>query len=172
MGASFSRNDLKDNPMTTRNEELQRLWRRYENETDKLPASARQVVEWAVQKQLIALPDIDPYDILAGEMARALREEYETDEKGRRYRVNHAVRVTRSGVQTTFWAIMGFAPRAHMQRAFTQRRNQIIGECCQLKTDVDAYNDMNSSEKPIQLILDFTDDVAERQPWEEEKEAA
>ncbi len=37
--------------------------------------------------------------------------------KGRKYRVNHAVRVTKSGVQTTFWAIMGFAPREHMQRA-------------------------------------------------------
>lgn len=49
-------------------------------------------------------------------------------------------------------------------RAFAQRRDQIIGDCCQLKADVDVYNDMNRGKLPsIQLILDFTDDVAERE---------
>ena len=153
--------------MTTRNEELQTLWKRYEHAHEQAPASAREVVEWAVEEKLLDLPTIDPYDILAGEMARALREEYDTDEKGRKYRVNHAVRVTKHGVQTTFWAIMGFAPRDHMQRAFTQRRNQIIGDCFQLKIDVDVYNDLNKGEGPIQLVLDFSDDVAERAYWDE-----
>jgi hypothetical protein len=48
-----------------------------------------------------------------------------------------------------------------MERAFAQRREQIISDCVQLRTDVDAYNDM-SKESPIQLVLDFTEDVAER----------
>jgi hypothetical protein len=156
--------------MTTQNELLQRLWRRYEDEHDRLPASAREVVEWAVQEKLLDLPDIDPYDILAGQMATALREEYATDAKGRKYRVNHAVRVTKLGVQTTFWAIMGFAPREHMQGAFIQRRNQIIGDCFQLKVDVDVYNNLNADQPPLPLILDFTDDVNERQFWEDDDE--
>jgi len=34
-----------------------------------------------------------------------------------------------------------------------------------LTTDIESYNDNHPSEKPIQLLLDFTDDVAEaRQP--------
>jgi hypothetical protein len=152
--------------MTTQNELLQRLWKRYEEEHDRIPASAREVVEWAVEEGLLNLPDIDPYDILAGQMATALREEYATDDKGRKYRVNHAVRVTKSGVQTTFWAIMGFAPREHMQRAFTQRRNQVIGDCFQLKVDVDVYNNLNTDQPPLPLILDFTDDVKEREFWD------
>jgi hypothetical protein len=49
-----------------------------------------------------------------------------------------------------------------MERAFTQRREQVIGDCLQLQIDVEAYNAMNPTEKPIQLILDFTDDVAEK----------
>jgi len=154
--------------MATRNELLQRLWKRYENEHDRLPASAREVVEWAVSEELIELPEIDPFDILAGQMASALREEYATDAKGRKYRVNHAVRVSKNGVQTTFWAIMGFAPRDHMQRAFTQRREQIIGDCCQLKVDVDVYNSQNADQPPLPCILDFTDDVKERQIWEDD----
>ena len=34
----------------------------------------------------------------------------------------------------------------------------------QLKVDVDVYNDMVTGSKPlIQLVLDFTEDVAERE---------
>jgi hypothetical protein len=96
-------------------------------------------------------------------MANALREEIQTDGKGRRFRVNHAVRVTKGGVQYTFWAVMNYAPHEHMEKAFTQRREQIVGDCVQLRTDVDVYNDMNRGKRPaVQLVLDFTDDVAER----------
>ena len=56
---------------------------------------------------------------LSGQLARALREEYATDAQGRRYRVNHAMRVTKNGVQYTFWDVLGFASHEHMQRAFT-----------------------------------------------------
>jgi hypothetical protein len=153
--------------MATRAEQLQRVFLLYEEAHEHAPASAREACEWGVNNGILELPKIDRYDLLANEMARALREQYETDSKGRRYRVNHAVRVTRHGVQMTFWAVMGFAPRRHMQMAFTQRRNQIIGDCVQLKTDVDVYNDANEDEAPIQLVLDFTDDVAERECWEE-----
>lgn len=148
--------------MTTQAEMFQRLWKEYEEETDHAPASARAVVEWAVRERGLRLPHIDPRDVLAEQMSRALREEYATDEKGRRYRVNHAIRVTKDGVQNTFWGIMGFAPRGHMQRAFTQRREQVIGDLVQLQTDVEVYNDQNPLEKPIQLVLDFKDDVDER----------
>ena len=157
--------------MSTRNEHLQRLWRQYEEKHDSAPASAREVVQWAVEEKLLELPETDPYDILAGDMATALREEHATDEQGRRYRVNHAVRVYKHGVQTTFWAILDFAKRDYMQMAFTQRRNQIIGDCFRLKTDVDVYNDLNKDQPPIQLVLDFSDDVAEREYVEEDKAA-
>ena len=93
------------------------------------------------------------------------------DSVGRRYRVNHAVRVTKAGVQTTFWAIMGFAAREHMQRAFTQRRNQIIGDCFQLKVDVVVYNEMNEGQPPLPCILNFEDDVKEREFWDNDEGA-
>lgn len=48
-----------------------------------------------------------------------------------------------------------------MERAFGQRRKQIVGDCVQLRTDVDVYNDKHVGEAPINLVLDFTDDVAE-----------
>lgn len=148
----------------TKNEQLQHAWRQYELAHHHLPTSARQAVEWGVSKGILTLPELDPYDILAGNMASALREEYETDNQGRRYRLNHAVRVTKGGVQYTFWAMLDYAPHSHMEKAFAQRREQIVGDCDQLKTDVDVYNDMNLGKNPpIQIVLDFGDDVIERQ---------
>ncbi len=150
--------------MATKTEKLQQIWHTYDGRLDHQPSSARQAVEWAVREGLVELPEIDPYDVLAGQMATALREEMQTDQKGRRYRVNHAARITKGGVQYTFWAKMGFAPHSHMEIAFAQRRELIIGENVQLKTDVDVYNDMNRGERPeVQLVLDYTDDVAERE---------
>jgi hypothetical protein len=148
----------------TKNERLQQIWHDYDSSKDHKPTSAREAVEWAVKEGLLELPEIDPFDVLAGQMSGALRDEYKTDAQGCRYRVNHAVRVTKGGVQHTFWAVMGFAPHEHMERAFTQRREQIVGDNLQLKIDVDVYNEMNRGKRPeIQLVLDYSDDVAERQ---------
>ena len=58
------------------------------------------------------------------------------------------------------------APREHMQKAFIQRREQIVGDCVQLVTDVEAYNAMKSNQPPIQMWLDFRDDVEERRFWD------
>ena len=150
--------------MATKTERLQQIWHTYDADREHKPSSAREAVQWAVEEGLLELPETDPYDVLAGQMSQALRDEYDKDAQGRRYRVNHAVRVTKGGVQYTFWAAMGFAPHEHMQRAFTQRREQIVGDNVQLKVDVDVYNDINRGKRPeIQLVLDYTEDVAERQ---------
>jgi hypothetical protein len=147
--------------VTGQTEQLQQLWHLYEAEHDHAPAGAREVVAWAVRERKLELPRIDPLDVLADRMSSALREEYATAPNGERYRVNHAIRVTRNGVQMTFWGIMGFAPPDHMHMAFAQRREQVISDCVQLKIDVDVYNNLNPTTQ-VQLVLDFTDDVAER----------
>lgn len=148
----------------TKQERLQQAWHHFDNKQGHQPTSARQACEWAVAEGRLSLPEIDPYDALAEEMAQALRVEHATDNEGRRYRVNHAVRVTKAGVQYTFWAAMGYAPHDHMEKAFSQRREQIIGDCHQLKTDVDVYNNLTAANMPkIQMVLDFRDDVAERE---------
>jgi hypothetical protein len=41
------------------------------------------------------------------------------------------------------------------------RRRQIVGDCQQLKNDVDHFNDCHASEQPIRTLFDFTDDVSE-----------
>lgn len=145
-------------------EQLQEAFRAYEREHDHLPASATDVVKWAIDQELLAPPQPkDPTEILAGQLSRALRQEYATDAHGRRYRKNHAVTLTKDGVQYTIWAILDYAEHSHMEMAFSQRREQIVSDCLQLKTDVDVYNGFHPEQEPIQLVIDFTDDVAERE---------
>lgn len=103
----------------------------------------------------------------ANDLARAMREEYRTDPQGRRVRTKHAAKLVEGDEQPTLWADMRTAPRIFMERAFAQRRGNIVGDCLQLKTDVDSYNDNVNTESLIQLLLDFRDDVAEaEQPVE------
>lgn len=150
--------------MASKNETMQQIWHKYDSRRDHRPSSMKQAAAWAVEDGLLNLPEIDPLDVLADQMSQALREEYRTDERGRRYRVNHAVRVTRSGVQYTFWGVMGHAPHDHMEKAFAQRRELIIGDNLQLKTDVDVYNEaFRGKNLAIQLVLNYTEDIAERE---------
>ena len=157
--------------MATYKEQLQRVWHLYEETHGAVPATAREAVQWGVLNGLIKAPEVDPLAKLAEDMSTALREEYATDAEGRRYRVNHAVRVTRGGVQYTFWAMMEAAPREHMQKAFIQRREQIVDDCVQLATDVEAYNSMKKDQTPIPMLFDFRDDVAERRYGGDKKAA-
>ncbi len=66
-------------------------------------------------------------------------------------------------MQSTIWGVLGYAGHDHMANSFAQRREQIIGDCCRLKTDVDHYNEIRGDEDVIQLVLDFSEDVAERE---------
>ena len=67
--------------MATKNEQYQSIWHRYNNEHEHKPSGTREAVERAVAEGLLELPDIDLYDVLAEQMAHALREEFQTDEK-------------------------------------------------------------------------------------------
>ncbi len=157
--------------MATYNEQLQKIWREYEHVHGYIPTSARDAVKWGAERGMIEVPEMDPFDKLAEDMAKALREEYGTDANGRRYRKNHAVRGTQGGVQYTTWAIMGNAPRAHMHKAFIQRREQIVSDCVQLATDVAVYNDQNQEDEPIQIPFNFEYDVEERMLTDRRKAA-
>ena len=90
-----------------------------------------------------------------------MRDEYITDTQGRRVRAKHAAAITEGGEQFMLWADIRTAPHKHMAIAFQQRRHQIVGDCRQLKVDVDSYNQNRTPDQPIQMIFDFTYDLEE-----------
>jgi len=144
-------------------ESLQSLFQRYCEETGRTgPLDPNDVAGWAISNKLWQPRPRDTANILAKDLADAWREEYRTDRLGRRYRAKHAVRGF-GPKQPTLWADMETAQRSHMERAFSQRRHQIVGDCLQLKTDADVYNDRHPEQESLTIPLDFTDDVAELQ---------
>ena len=147
----------------TYTEQMQNIFKKYEDSGMPYPATKHQVAEWAINNGLWKPRPANIISQCADDLAKALREEYKTDSKGRRIRTKHVVKQKKNGQMTFLWADIDNAPRDHMEMAFAQRRKQIVGDCYQLKTDVDYYNENNVSEAPIQMELDFTDDIAELQ---------
>lgn len=98
------------------------------------------------------------------DFSRAFREQYHDDPQGRHVRTYHAkIDYTGYHKQKTFWVDIRKADEEYASTAFHQRRSRIVGDCRQLKTDVDSYNDNNMHGGFYQLLLDLTDDVAERE---------
>lgn len=143
-------------------EQMQRLFDHYRREVREAPATLDDVYSWATEKGLWKAREESIRTQFKEEMAKALREQYRTDSAGRRYRAKHAVRSTIAGKQLNLWGDIDKDPRTYMEIAFAQRRRRIGGELHQLKVDVDHFNEAHPDDKPIQLSLNFEDDVRER----------
>lgn len=143
------------------NEKLQAFADQYFRESKNGTATVKEIAFWAIQTGRWEAPPDVILSKCREDFAKALREQYITNEHGQPVRAKHVARVRSGEEQIHLWADIRSAPHKHLQIAFQQRREQIIGDCSQLKRDVDYYNDAHPDKQPIQLLLDFTDDVAE-----------
>ena len=142
-------------------EQLQRIVTRYREDGQPWPATSRALAAWAISNGLWQPQRAALLSQCADQISRALREEYITDPQGRRVRTKHPARVERDGKQLVLWDDIRTASRSHMRVAFQSRRQQIVGDCHQLKIDVDSFNDNRSPLEPIQMNFNFTRDLEE-----------
>jgi len=152
--------------VVTYTEQLQRIVADYRRAGEPWPATMRQVAAWALGNDRWRPQRDSLISQCAEQLARALREEYLVDPQGRTVRAKHAARIDIDGEQLVLWADIRSADRKHMQIAFQQRRQQIVGDCHQLKLDADSYNENGNSGRPIQMVFDFTEDLAELETLE------
>jgi len=146
----------------TYGDQMREIANKYRAESGRpWPATARAIAAWAIDRGLWQPSPSAVIDRCAEELDRAMREEYVTDPQGRRVRAKHAARIAEGGEQTTLWDDIRTASREHMSVAFQQRRQQIVGDCWQLKQDVDSFNQNMKPALPIQAVFDFRDDLAE-----------
>jgi hypothetical protein len=143
------------------NEKLRELYQQYEKAGHMQPFTMHELAAWAYDRGLCQPQRSTIVNRLAEEFSRAMRGESHTDPQGRRVRTKHMATYERNGKQYALWADVRIASRDHMERSFQQRRQGIVGDCRQLKTDVDSYNQNQNSGEAIQLILDFTSDMEE-----------
>ena len=147
--------------MASKNEFWQDVTRQYRAAGKSWPASSGDIADWAMGN---GLWNPKPADIRAQccEMiSKALREDHFYDKRGRKVRRNHAVAQGANGEQFTLWDDIRTAEPKHMKLAFQQRRRQILGDCKQLRNDVDSYNEMRQPDSPIVMVYNFELDLEE-----------
>jgi hypothetical protein len=147
--------------MATYKQQMKKIVEEYRLSGEPWPTSAKAIAEWAIISGRWELPPAAVRKRCAEDVAAAMREEYTTDRKGRRVRLLHPAPLLGSPDHTIIWDDIRTAPRGHMELSFQHRRQGIVGDCKQFKTDLDSYNDAHPAEEPIQIVFDFTMDLAE-----------
>ena len=141
--------------------EMQGLVEEYRSSGEEWPATSRQIAAWAIRNRNWEAQTSRMITQCADDLSRAMREEIIRDPQGRTVRAKHAAKVLKNGTQMMLWADIRTADRGHMEAAFGLRRKQIVGDCRQLKADVDSFNDNKNEGPPIQLSFDFSLDLEE-----------
>ncbi|MGB6064725.1 MAG: hypothetical protein WBG50_07935 [Desulfomonilaceae bacterium] len=149
--------------MITKKQEMHRMIRWYREETGKIEVEMKEVAKFARDKGWRMPVPESPLERLAKEFAKAAREEIRHDKNtGQPYRGYHAISVTQGSTQLHLWIDIDEAPRKPMLKSLIARREQMVGDGLQLTLDADHWNSINPNEMPIQIPMDFTEDIEER----------
>ena len=149
--------------MATRNEQSADILDRYLNEVNAEPVSLDEVAEWALNEGLFRPEPRDLKKICRDAIAQGARAQKRFDGK-RWYRAKHSLRTNVGGIQLSLWAdIDKNASHGFMEKSIGQRRRSIVDDCFQMKMDADHFNEANPEFEPIQPVLDFSEDVDERE---------
>jgi hypothetical protein len=146
--------------MSTFNDQLVNIVEDYRRAGQPWPATAEQLAEWAVAQERFQITRGMAVNQCKEKIARAMRLEHVRDRKGRSIRKYYAARVRENGQLLMKWDDLN-AERPFMEISTANRRNQILGECRQLKNDVDSYNERCCPDQPIQVEFNFTTDLEE-----------
>ena len=149
--------------MSRTTKEMKQLINMYLDAGGEWPARTKDIANWLLKNNLWKITEESVITACAQNVSKAMREDHVIDSKGRSVRQKHPVKRKNSeGKQETIWDDINTADHEHMQLAFQQRRRSIVADCTQLKTDVDSYNDQERNiNTPIQIVFDFTDDLAD-----------
>jgi len=150
------------------NEQLLDVVADYRRAGGEWPTDTRTLAEWAINHRRWSPEPEAQTKRLARILARAMREQMMEDPQGRRVRLKHAypeIRVSPDGteIQLKLWGDISEFTDDQMHGAAQLQRNQILGQCVQLKTDLDSFNDNYAEQGNIQMSFDFTEDILERE---------
>jgi hypothetical protein len=145
--------------------EMMRIIATWKLQGGRWPVAVSEIASFALRKGLYNVESRVRL-MCARDIAKAMREEYIKDGKGRPVRKLHSARIPQPDgkgemKQRSLWDDIDTAPREFMEVAFKGRRMQIVGECRQLSNDVDYFNNRKLKTEPIQLFFDFRDDITE-----------
>src|ERR1700678_1509666 len=120
------------------NDQLLQIADVYRASVCRWPATREQIAEWAVANERYQLTRGMAVSQCAEKISRAMGLDHVKDKKGRSVRKYYAARIRENGQLVMKWDDLN-AERPFMEVAAANRRNQVLGQCWQLKTDIDSY---------------------------------
>jgi len=146
--------------MAKLSDQLLKIVEDYRNSGGEWPATREQIAEWAVANDRYEVTRSIAVSQCAEKLGRAMGLEFVKDNKGRTVRKYYAAPIRENGQLVMKWDDWN-AERPFMETAAANRRNQILGQCWQLKNDMDSYSERRCPEQPIQMDFDFNVDLEE-----------
>lgn len=146
--------------MATLNDQILQIVEDYRAAGNPWPASKLEIGEWAVANSRYQLTRGMAVAQAAERIGRAMGLEHVKDKKGRSVRKYYAAHIRENGQLVMKWDDLN-APKPFMEVAAANRRNHILGECLQLKTDMDSYSERKCPDAPIQIDFNFNIDLEE-----------
>jgi hypothetical protein len=152
--------------MKTKTEFLQKIVEEYRAADEQWPTTAKNIAAWAIRERHWKPQPKSLISRCASEIASAMRQEFFTDPQGRTVRRKHAYRTQNelpdgTYEQLFFWIDVRDAKHEQVEMAFQYGRKLIVGDCKQLRTDADSYNDNNARGEYIEVVFDFRPDLIE-----------
>lgn len=144
-------------PPMTKTEQLIRIKNEFRATHDNAPASARSILDWAIETGRYVLDMGKAKRAAAEELAAALRSEHATDAHGNEIRVNLAF----STDQGWLWDQRETISRSHMEINSMHTRRMVYSDIRAAVLSVNDYNERHPDEAPIQFSLNFAADLAD-----------
>lgn len=141
---------------------ITKLVERYRKEVGDGEISREEIAAWAIQNQLWKPTMKSQIALLCDELSTALRSERK-EFKGRKVRQYHCVRrILEDGAVQTVWAHIDVATPEFMELSVARRRQGLAAKAYQLHNDIVYWNEFKNPARPLEMLFDFRDDIADR----------
>ncbi len=146
------------------NEQVNRLWDEWMEETGQESGDPDAFIEWASSKKILALRPQDMRQQLRRQVTQALRQAKRYDEDGGfNYRAKQSVTLFESGAATKHYFDTDTGGTTNLrQKSTKERREAIANDVYRGVCDVERMNTVHLDEPQLNFARDFTEDVNER----------
>jgi hypothetical protein len=142
--------------------QLREITEQYVEASGSEDPNLKDLAKWAYENGKIEKPDIDIIKILAKAFARALQQDFFSNENGDPVRHWHAYKEKRGEKQLTFWFKMEDGTPEKMRLSAQWRRRGTLLDVMQLDRDIDYFNKHYNPGDAIAMDYNFNPDVTEQ----------
>lgn len=153
------------------NDQILSAWAEWEVHTGSAANNPDDFISWAIANQKWTPRPIDVRQAMRRDLRRALRQQMKVDENGVTYRAKQCVISIENKQQIPLWFDVDTGGTPSLRRkAVKQRRDAIANDVYRAACDVEHMNYAHQSDDPIQFVMDFSEDCAERRAAERLRE--